>query len=46
MDQQIDGAVEPGLTDSTATDASEITPEQMQHVAGGQNGAGGGPPPP
>lgn len=39
MDKQVEEQVEAERTESAAADPSEITPEQMQHVAGGQDGS-------
>lgn len=38
MDTQVEEKIEIERTESAAADPSEITPEQMQHVAGGQDG--------
>ena len=44
MDKPIESRVEVERVEAPSVETSEISPEEMSQVAGGQNGAGSGPP--
>jgi hypothetical protein len=44
MDKPIESTVEIERAEVAPVETTEISPEEMSQVAGGQNGAGSGPP--
>ena len=44
MDKPIESKVEVERVEVSPAETTEISPEEMSQVAGGQNGAGSGPP--